>query len=118
MKPSVNRNKRDYKSNSNKPGKEGDNKAVVVNDMKHVPIQAQPLEVKVYGNNFDKALRAFRNLVQKERILSTYKEKQAFEKPSDKKRRKKNELRRKQQEITFDSKESKSHTFKPRRSTE
>lgn len=59
------------------------------------PILAQPLEVKVYGNNFDKALRAFRNLVQKERILSSYKEKQAYEKPSDKRRRKRNQSKRK-----------------------
>jgi small subunit ribosomal protein S21 len=59
-------------------------------------VQATPLEVKVYGNNFDKALRAFRALVQKERILSSYKEKQTYEKPSDKKRRKNNEAKRKQ----------------------
>lgn len=58
-------------------------------------IQAQPLEVKVYGNNFEKALKAFRALVQKERILSAFKEKQTYEKPSDKRRRKKNEAKRK-----------------------
>lgn len=63
------------------------------------PVQAQPLEVKVYGGNFDKALRAFRALVQKERILSTYKEKQRYEKPSDKKRRKRSEARRKRMEM-------------------
>ena len=62
-------------------------------------IQAQPLEVKVYGNNFDKALRAFRALVQKERILSSYKEKQSYEKPSDKRRRKRNESKRKLLEV-------------------
>ena len=62
-------------------------------------IQAQPLEVKVYGNNFDKALRAFRALVQKERVLSSYKEKQTYEKPSDKRRRKRNESIRKQLEL-------------------
>lgn len=49
-----------------------------------------PIEVKVY-NNFDKAMKAFRSLVQSEKILSTYKEKQAYEKPSVKKRRKINE---------------------------
>lgn len=58
-------------------------------------IQAQPLEVKVYGNNFEKALKAFRALVQKERILSAYKDKQTYEKPSDKRRRKRNEAKRK-----------------------
>lgn len=62
-------------------------------------VLAQPLEVKVYGNNFDKAIRAFRALVQKERILSSYKEKQTYEKPSDKRRRKRNEMKRKLLEI-------------------
>jgi len=62
-------------------------------------VQAEPIEVRVYGNNFEKALRAFRALVQKERILSTYKERQSYEKPSDKKRRKRNEMRRKMMEI-------------------
>lgn len=58
------------------------------------PVLAKPLEVKVM-NNFDKAFKAFRALVQKERILSLYKEKQRFEKRSDKKRRKHNESMRK-----------------------
>jgi ribosomal protein S21 len=58
----------------------------------------QPLEVKVY-NNFDKAMKAFRALVQKERVLSTYKERSRYEKPSDKKRRKRNEMRRKLMEL-------------------
>lgn len=49
-----------------------------------------PLEVKIY-NNFDKAMKVFRSLVQSDGILSLYKEKQSYEKPSDKKRRKKNE---------------------------
>src|SRR5277367_2468890 len=49
-----------------------------------------PTQVKVY-NNFEKAFKAFRTLVQSEKILSTFKEKQAYEKPSDKKRRKHNE---------------------------
>jgi small subunit ribosomal protein S21 len=62
-------------------------------------ILAQPLEVRVYNNNFDKALRAFRALVQKERILSAYKEKQSYEKPSQKRRRKRNEMKRKLLEL-------------------
>lgn len=95
------RNNRKNKNNSKRPRKEGDNKAVAVNDkFAHIEaVQAQPLEVKVYGNNFDKALRAFRALVQKERVLSTYKEKQSYEKPSDKRRRKINESKRKQMEV-------------------
>lgn len=63
------------------------------------PVEAKPLEVKVY-NNFDKAMKAFRALVQRERILSNYKEKQYYEKPSDRKRRKKNEAKRKMMEAS------------------
>lgn len=81
--------------NSKRPYKGGEEQAVQA----HEPIQAQPLEVKVFGNNFDKALRAFRALVQKERVLSSFKERQSYEKPSDKKRRKKNESVRKQLEL-------------------
>lgn len=57
-----------------------------------------PLEVKVTGN-FDQAMRLFRALVQKEKVLSTYKEKSRYEKPSDKKRRKRNEMKRKLMEL-------------------
>lgn len=63
------------------------------------PIQAKPLEVAVYGNNLEKAIRLFRTKVQKERIIAVYKEYQYYEKPSDKKRRKKNEMKRKLLEI-------------------
>ncbi len=79
----------------------GEMNPVAVNDDKHDPVQAKPLEVVVYGNNFEKALRYFRAKVQKERILSSYKEKQSYEKPSDKKRRKRNESRRKLLELEY-----------------
>jgi small subunit ribosomal protein S21 len=89
------------KNSSRKAHKGGESSAVVVNDkFAHIEaVQAQPLEVKVYNGNFDKALRAFRALVQKERILSSYKEKQSYEKPSDKRRRKRNEMKRKRIEM-------------------
>jgi len=75
-------------------------KAVETSKYDHIqPVEAKPLEVKVYGNNCDKAIKTFRTLVQKERILSVYKDKQAYEKPSDKARRKKNESRRKRLEL-------------------
>lgn len=48
-----------------------------------------PIQVKVY-NNFDRAFKDFRTLVQSEKILSLYKEKQSYEKPSEKRRRKHN----------------------------
>jgi small subunit ribosomal protein S21 len=70
--------------------------------------EGKPLEVAVYGNNFDRALRAFRALVQKERILSLYKEKSTYEKPSDKKRRKRSEAIRKNLEFEGEGE------FKPR----
>ena len=87
------------RKNFKKASKGGDNLATVPRIGPGDAIQAQPLEVKVFGNNFDKALRAFRALVQKERVLSTYKEKQAYEKPSNKRRRKRNESIRKQLEF-------------------
>lgn len=75
-------------------------------------ILAKPLEVKVYGNNFDKALRSFRDLIQRERILSSYKEKQAYEKPSDKRRRKRNEMKRKLLELDSPKSEAKKTDYK------
>lgn len=80
-------------------------------------IEALPLEVKVY-NNFDKAFRAFRALVQKERILSLYKEKQSFEKRSDKRRRKRNEMRRKMFEMEMKRSRPVSDERKPRKREE
>lgn len=93
--------KKPRRNSFNKAPKGGEIQPVVVTDkFAHIePVQAQPLEVKVYHNNFDKALRAFRALVQKERILSAYKEKQSYEKPSDKNRRKRNEMKRKRLEL-------------------
>jgi small subunit ribosomal protein S21 len=118
----IKKSRKNYKNNHKQPQKGGDNQAATVNGNNHVgpgeAIQAQPLEVKVYGNNFDKALRAFRALVQKERILSTYKERQSYEKPSDKRRRKINESKRKQLEMCNKgecrhSEHSKNHKERP-----
>lgn len=113
-----NNHKKPRKYTSKKASKGGESQPVAVNDkFAHIePVQAQPLEVKVYNNNFDKALRAFRALVQKERILSSYKEKQSYEKPSDKRRRKRNEMRRKRQEMGGSNERSGGgkKNFKPR----
>lgn len=49
-----------------------------------------PIEVQVDGN-FERAFKIFRSIVQAEGILALYKEKQSYEKPSEKKRRKHNE---------------------------
>jgi small subunit ribosomal protein S21 len=112
--------KKTRKYSSKKAVKGGESSQVVVNDpYAHIEaVQAQPLEVKVFNNNFDKALRAFRALVQKERILSSYKENQSYEKPSDKRRRKRNEMKRKRLEVFTDNstsnKKVSKKTFKPR----
>lgn len=106
-----NYNKKQYKPYK-KASKGGES---VSQDSKYAhiePVQAQPLEVKVYNNNFDKALRAFRALVQKERILSVYKDKQSYEKPSQKRRRKRNEMKRKLLEL-----DNSRDDFKPRTKT-
>jgi small subunit ribosomal protein S21 len=63
----------------------------------HTPIQGKPLEIKV-GEQFDKAFKIFRSIVQKERVVSSFKEKQAYEKPSVKRRRKQAESRQKRLE--------------------
>lgn len=51
----------------------------------------KPLQVTVRNNDFESAFRTFKSMVQKEKILSLYKEKQTYEKPSVKARRKKRE---------------------------
>lgn len=97
-----NNQKKNRRNSYKKASKGGESSQILVNDQfAHIEaVQAQPLEVKVYNNNFDKALRAFRALVQKERILSAYKERQSYEKPSDKRRRKRGEMKRKRQEVS------------------
>lgn len=55
------------------------------------PNYFRPLQVQVFGNGFDRAMKTFRSIVQAEKVLSNYKEKSRYEKPSDKKRRKKAE---------------------------
>jgi len=62
-------------------------------------LKFSPLQVEVYDGNFDKAFKIFKAIVQKERVLSIYKEKQHYEKPSDKKRRKLNENRKRIMEL-------------------
>lgn len=66
--------------------------------MKHIkskqfdePIELTPLEVKVENGDFEDALKKFRVFFQRERIVGQLKEREAYEKPSAKKRRKKKE---------------------------
>src|SRR5271165_3615436 len=81
-------------------GKEGDQYTVKTNN--HLDDSYlndfRPLEVKCFGN-FERAFKAFRAVVQKDRILSEYRQRQSYEKPSEKKRRKQNEMRQKEMEL-------------------
>lgn len=61
-----------------------------VDDLKE---DCYPLQVKVVDGDFEDAFKRFRTLFQKERIIGQLKEKQAYEKPSEKKRRKEREAR-------------------------
>jgi ribosomal protein S21 len=62
-------------------------------------VVCQPLQVKINApydaDNFMRGLRAFRAITQKDKIVSQVKAKKAFEKPSDKRRRKVKESQRK-----------------------
>lgn len=49
------------------------------------------LEVKVINNDFEEAFRRFKSMVQNDGILIQYKMRQTYEKPSEKKRRKRRE---------------------------
>lgn len=61
-----------------------------------IQAQVSPLQVVVRGESreeFEYAFKAFKKMVNNEKVLSLYKEKQAYEKPSVKKRRKRKESR-------------------------
>ena len=62
----------------------------IYKDRQDEDIECRPLEVEVNGN-FEEAVRKFKSLFQKEKVVGKYKEKQAYEKPSEKKRRKSRE---------------------------
>jgi small subunit ribosomal protein S21 len=54
------------------------------------------LEVRIRErDNFEECVRRFKSVVQKSQVLSLYKQKQAYEKPSDKRRRKLRESKEK-----------------------
>jgi len=57
-------------------------------------VQYKPLEVKIHDpsyESFQRAMKVFRAMVQKEKVLSFYKESNTYEKPSDERRRRANE---------------------------
>ena len=66
----------------------------------------KPLQVEVRSSSredFEYAMKLFKNLVQRENVISDYKERQSYEKPSDKKRRKRREAEEKR--FTADAKQ-------------
>lgn len=54
--------------------------------------RGKPVEVEVTGS-FEAAFRTFKSLVQKERIIGQVKARMQYEKPSEKKRRKRREAK-------------------------
>ena len=52
------------------------------------------VEVKVFGNNIEKALKIFKRQLQKEGVFREVKRRAHFEKPSEKRKRKRREARR------------------------
>ena len=65
-----------------------------------------PIQVEV-GSNFEDAIRRFKSQVQREGVLSLYKEKQRYEKPSERKRRKKREIQERRRLIILKEKQMK-----------
>jgi small subunit ribosomal protein S21 len=53
------------------------------------------MEIKVYGNNVEQALKAFKRQYLKEGLSREIKRRRFYEKPSEKKRRKQREIERK-----------------------
>lgn len=56
----------------------------------------KPIEVQVNGDRIEEAIGRFRALVTKERIMSDLKSHASYEKPSEKKRRRRREARSRQ----------------------
>ena len=65
--------------------------------MRREPREKKGLTVVVQNGNFDKALRQFKKKVMESNILIEYKEKQFYEKPSDRRRKEKNQQERRAQ---------------------
>lgn len=54
-------------------------------------VEVLPLEIHIHNNNFEDGFRKFKSLIQKEQIITNYKQRMAYEKPSEKIRRKERE---------------------------
>ncbi len=67
----------------------------------------KPVEVKVVGDDVEGAIRAFRTIVTRERIMSILKEHSYYEKPSEKKRRKRRETAQRNRKLLMSKKHGK-----------
>jgi small subunit ribosomal protein S21 len=54
-----------------------------------------PLDIKVHGNDIEKALKALKRQLQKEGLFKEIKKRSFYEKPSEKEKRKQMEARKK-----------------------
>ena len=59
------------------------------------------MEIKIYGNDIEKALKILKRQLQKEGLFREIKKRSFYEKPSEKKKRKQREARKKRMKRTF-----------------
>ena len=58
------------------------------------------MEIKVYGNNIDKAIRDLKNKLQKEGFFKELKKRRYYDKPSVKEKQKRAEARKKRSKVS------------------
>ena len=59
------------------------------------------MAVKVYGNDIDRALKALKHQLQREGFFKELKKRSFYEKPSDKRKRKQKEAKKKRDKIVL-----------------
>ena len=59
------------------------------------------MEIKIYGNDIEKALKILKRQLQKEGLFKEMKKRSFYEKPSEKRKRKQKEARKKRMKRTF-----------------
>jgi small subunit ribosomal protein S21 len=59
------------------------------------------LDIKIYGNDIERALKTLKRQLQKEGLFKEIKKRSFYEKPSEKKKRKQREARKKRMKRTY-----------------
>ncbi|MFH0933457.1 MAG: 30S ribosomal protein S21 [Nitrospirota bacterium] len=59
------------------------------------------MDIKIYGNDIERALKTLKRQLQKEGLFKEIKKRSFYEKPSEKKKRKQREARKKRMKRTF-----------------